>query len=147
MIIQIENLQKQIKIDKRKIRKDATRLMKLLNCADMEISISLVTDEAIQLINQQYLGKNKPTNVLSFSLQEGEFSWINHDILGDIVISVDTASRDAQKGGLTFDEEITYLLIHGFLHLTGYNHENTSRTNSQKMKKKEKELFALLTYQ
>ena len=66
-------------------------------------------------------------------------------MLGDIVISVQTAARDALEGDLTLEEEIIFLLIHGFLHLTGYNHENTSRANASRMRKKEKELFRLLT--
>ena len=145
MKIQIENQQKRIKINKRKFRTAVTKLMKLLDCADMEISISFVDDETIQQLNRQYLSKDRPTNVISFPLQEGAFSSINPDMLGDIVISVDTAHRDANQGNLSFDEEIIFLIIHGLLHLTGYNHENTSKINALKMKKKEKELFRLLT--
>ena len=145
MKIQIENQQKRIKIDKRKIRIKVTRLLKLINCANKEISITFVDDETIQRINKQYLQRDKPTNVISFSLQEGEFGDINPEVLGDIVISVDTAISDANRGNLSFDEEILFLMIHGLLHLTGYNHENTSRTNALKMKQKEKELFRLLT--
>jgi probable rRNA maturation factor len=145
MKIQIENQQKRINIDKRKIRIQVTKLLKLLDCANMEISITFVDDETIQRINKQYLSKDRPTNVISFPLQEGEFSDINPDMLGDVVISVDTASSDADKGNLSFDEEIIFLIIHGLLHLTGYNHENTSKVNALRMKQKEKELFRLLT--
>jgi probable rRNA maturation factor len=145
MKIQIENQQKRIKIDKRNIRGQVYTLLKLLDCANMEISITFVDDVTIQQMNKQYLDKDRPTNVLSFPLQEGEFSDINPEILGDIVISVDTANRDAAKGNLSFDEEILFLIIHGLLHLIGYNHENTSTADVRKMKKKEKELFSLLT--
>jgi probable rRNA maturation factor len=65
-------------------------------------------------------------------------------MLGDVVISVDTAIRDADKGNLSFDEEIFFLIIHGLLHLLGYNHVNTSKANTLKMKQKERELFRLL---
>lgn len=145
MKILIANQQKQIKIDKRRVRTRMTRLLKLMNCANKEISITFVDDQAIQSINKKYLRRDRPTNVISFSLQEGEFGGINSDVLGDIVISVDTASKDAYRGNLSFDEEILFLMIHGFLHLTGYNHENTTRTNAMKMKQKEKELFRLLS--
>ncbi len=145
MKIQIDNQQKRIKINKRKFRTAVTKLMKLLDCAGMEISISFVDDETIQRLNRQYLSKDRPTNVISFPLQEGAFSSINPDMLGDVVISVDTAYRDADQGNLSFDEEIIFLIIHGLLHLTGYNHENTSKADTLKMKKKEKELFRLLT--
>ena len=82
--------------------------------------------------------------VISFSLQEGEFGDINPEMLGDIVISVDTAIRDADKGNLSFDEEIFFLIIHGLLHLLGFKHVNTSKANTLKMKQKERELFRLL---
>ncbi len=145
MKIQIENLQKRIKIDRRRVRSAATRLLKLIDRADNEISITFVDDKMIQRINHQYLGRRRPTNVISFSLQEGDFGGINPTVLGDIVISVDTAERDAITGKLSLDEEILFLIIHGLLHLTGYNHENTSRANAVKMRKKEKELFRSLT--
>jgi len=145
MKIQIENQRKQTKINKRKIRAAVTKLLKLLDCGDKEISITFVSDADIQIINKKYLSKDNPTNVISFSLQEGEFGGINPEMLGDIVISVDTASSDAEKGHLTFDEEILFLIIHGLLHLLGYNHVNTSKANALKMKRKENELFHLLT--
>ena len=144
MKIRIENLQKRIKINKREIHAKVTRLMRLVNCADKEISITFVDDPTIQRINKQYLSRDKTTNVISFSLQEGEFGDLNRGLLGDIVISADTAFRDAETGNFGFTEELLFLIIHGLLHLTGYNHENTSRTDALKMKKKEKELFRVL---
>jgi probable rRNA maturation factor len=146
MKIQIDNNQKKIKIDKRKIRSSIRILFKHLDCTDKEISLSFVDDEKIRLLNKQYRDKDKPTDVLSFSLQEGEFSNINPLILGDIVISVDTAAVDASKSSLSFEQEIDLLIIHGLLHLLGYNHENTTKEERKKMQKKEKELFGLLYY-
>jgi len=145
MKIQIDNQQKRFKIDRRKIRSKVTILLKLLDCNNKEISITFVDDPGIQIINKRYLSKDRPTNVISFSPQEGEFGDINPDILGDIVISADTASSDAQRGHLTFDEEILFLIIHGLLHLLGYDHVQTSKANGLKMKRKENELFHLIT--
>ena len=144
MKIQIENNQNKIKIDKRKIRSTTIKLLKYLDCADKEISLSFVNDETIQQLNNQYLHKDKPTNVLSFSLQEGEFNNINPQILGDIVISLDTAQADASKSGLSLEQEIDFLIIHGLLHLLGYNHEKTTKEETKKMQRKEKDLFRLL---
>jgi len=141
MKIQIENRQTAIRIDRRKIRGTVSRLLKILNCADKELSISFTDDENIREINKHYLERNRPTNVISFSLREGEYGHINPQMLGDIVISVETAQRDAVKGKLTLEQEIDFLLIHGILHLLGYNHENTSKEEALKMKRKEKELF------
>lgn len=144
MKIRIDNNQKKINIAKRKIRSTTITLLKYLDCSNKEISISFVNDDAIQQLNNQYRHKDKPTNVLSFSLQEGEFGNINPHILGDIVISVDTANADARKNARTFEQEIDFLIIHGLLHLLGYNHENTTKEETKKMQKKEKELFRLL---
>jgi probable rRNA maturation factor len=144
MKIQIDNNQNRIKIDKRKIRSATIILLKHLDCTDKEISLSFVNDETIKQLSKQYLNKDKPTNVLSFSLQEGEFGSINPHILGDIVISVDTAKTDASKSAHTFEQEINLLILHGLLHLLGYNHENTTEEETKKMQKKEKDLFRLL---
>lgn len=143
MKIQIGNNQNLIKIDKRKIRSTITKLLKHLDCADKEISITFINDEIIQQLNNQYRNKNKPTDVLSFSLQEGEFSHINPDVLGDIVISVETANKNAERNCLSFEQEINFLIIHGLLHLLGYDHENTTKEETRKMKRREKELLEL----
>ena len=141
MKLQIENSQNKIKIDKRKIRSTVLKVLKILDCAYKEISLSFVDDENIKHLNKQYLGKDTATNVLSFSLQEGEYGDINPQILGDIIVSVETAQRDALYGKLNIAREIDFLLIHGILHLLGYNHENTTKKESNKMQQKEKELF------
>ena len=141
MKLQIENSQNKIKIDQRMIRSTVSKILKTLDCADKEISLSFVDDENIKQLNKQYLGKDKATNVLSFSLLEGEYGNINPQILGDIIVSVETAQRDALYGKLTIDQEIDFLIIHGILHLLGYNHENTTEKETKKMRQKEKELF------
>jgi probable rRNA maturation factor len=147
MLIQIENNQSEIKIDKRKIRSTVVKLLRHLDCRDKEVSLLFVDDKMIQQMNEQYLGKYTPTNVLSFPLQEGKFNNVNPHILGDIVISVDTAQRDAFKGGFTLEQEIDFLIIHGLLHLLGYNHENTTNEETRKMQRKEKKLFKSLLNQ
>jgi probable rRNA maturation factor len=121
-----------------------TKIFEILECKDKEISLLLVDDDEIREFNRNYLGRDFPTNVMAFSLSEGEFGDINPDVLGDIVISMETAFRDARDGGLSFDDELDFLIIHGLLHLLGYNHENTSPEESEKMRTKEQELFLLL---
>jgi metalloprotein, YbeY/UPF0054 family len=141
MKLQIKNSQHKIKIDKRRIRSTILKILKILDCADKEISLYFVDDENIKQLNKQYLGKDKATNVISFSLREGEYGNINPHILGDIILSVETAQRDAIKGNFTVTQEIEFLIIHGILHLLGYNHENTTQKETNKMRRKEKELF------
>ncbi len=144
MKIQIKNKQTKVKVEKRRIRKTVSTLFEILCCQDKEISVFFTDDDHIKKLNNDYLGRNKSTNVLSFSLQEGEYGGVNPHIMGDIVISVDTAKKDASKGHLTFEQEIDFLLIHGMLHLLGYHHENTSRKQANEMRKKERELFNII---
>jgi probable rRNA maturation factor len=144
MKIQIENKQTKIKIQRRKIRSTVLKILKIMNCANKELSISFVDDNAIKQLNNQYLQRDSSTNVLSFSLQEGEYVNINPDILGDIVISAETAQRDAAIGDLSLSEEIDFLIIHGVLHLLGFNHENTTKAQTTIMQMKERELFGIL---
>jgi len=141
MNLQIQNNQNKIKINRRKIRAAILKILKILECADKEISINFVDDTKIKQLNKQYLGKDKATNVLSFSLRENEYGNINPQVLGDIIISVETAQKDAVYGNLTVEQEIDFLIIHGLLHLLGYDHENTTKKETSKMRKKEKELF------
>jgi probable rRNA maturation factor len=144
MAISIENRQRQFKVDLVRLRRSLKRLMKELSCEDGEISLVLVDDDQIRGINKTYLRRDRPTNVISFAMTEGEFSDINPHLLGDIILSVETASRDAATANMDFMDEVEFLLIHGLLHLQGYNHEGTSEKTAQEMKDKEQELFFLL---
>jgi len=131
---------KKIKIDVQKIQKYLFRILEKINCKGKELSLLFVNDEDITEINRQYLNRDYATNVIAFPMLEGEFCDINPNILGDIVISVDTALRDAQSEGFDFDDEVDYLLIHGVLHLIGYDHEK-SESEAAIMKEKEREIF------
>ncbi|TFE01115.1 rRNA maturation RNase YbeY [Jeotgalibacillus salarius] len=100
---------------------------------DAECSISFVTNEHIQEINHEYRGKNKPTDVISFALEEmtDEEVHITNDLdmprmLGDIIISVEKAKEQADEYGHSFTRELGFLALHGFLHLLGYDHMTES---------------------
>jgi len=89
-----------------------------------EVSIVIVDDEEIQKLNRDYRGKDTPTDVLSFPLQEGDFVVSEGDnLLGDIVISLETALRQAEDYGHSLEREVGFLTAHGMLHLLGYSHE------------------------
>ncbi|MBI3018581.1 MAG: rRNA maturation RNase YbeY [Deltaproteobacteria bacterium] len=145
--ITIQNNQKKARIPKQKIRKWMTKLFtkKWGSNAKRELSILFVSDHEIQKLNCHYRWKNKPTDVLSFPLQEGEAQHLNRHVaaLGDIVISVDTAKRNARKLGRSFEEELQFLLIHGFLHLLGYDHEKYKK-EEKRMQRQEKILWNIL---
>jgi probable rRNA maturation factor len=99
-----------------------------------------VTDPTIHALNRQYRGKDKPTDVLSFPLADE----IQPTLLGDVVISVDTAAHQAQRRHHSLSEELQILLIHGILHLLGYDHE-VSRSEAIRMHRKEREVMRMLT--
>jgi len=91
-------------------------------------------------LNRRYRGRDKTTDVLSFSLREGSFSHIQPQVLGDLVISVPVAVRQATEAGHSLNREIVMLLIHGLLHLLGYDHE-TGEGNARKMRQREQQLL------
>ena len=120
------------------------RILKFLQCEDKEISLLFVDDDEIRQMNRDYLERDYPTNVMAFSLSEGLFGDINPQMLGDIVISVETAMRDARQGGITLDDELAFLMIHGLLHLLNFNHEDSSPEEAIIMKNKEQKIFLAL---
>jgi probable rRNA maturation factor len=144
MSILIEDRQKKINVDLRRVKQVLSKIMNYLDCKDKEISLSFVDNNEIRKINKRYLNRDYSTNVITFSLTEGEFGNINPKVLGDIVISVETALKDAGEAGIELNDELEYLMIHGMLHLLNYNHENTSEDEVKKMERKEQEVFSIL---
>ena len=108
-----------------------------------ELSVLFTSDSEIQALNKDYRGKDSPTDVLSFSQLEGEESLVPPLSLGDLVISLDTAERQAKEFDVSFENEILRLTIHGILHLFGYDHENVSQEEIERMHAKETTLFKL----
>lgn len=105
-----------------------------------ELSVLLLDDPGIADLNEQYLGRQGATNVIAFPMNEGEFAGINPDILGDVVISLDTAEREAREMDLSLAERFKELLIHGILHLYGYDHE-TNEADAKVMEERSEVLF------
>jgi probable rRNA maturation factor len=143
MSISIQNRQKRFTVDVGRLRRSLKRLQKELGVEDSEVSLLLVDDAQIREINKNYLHRDRPTNVISFAMTEGAFGDVHPEILGDIILSVETASRDALACDIDFMDEVEFLLIHGLLHLLGYNHENVISKEAKQMKKLERELFFL----
>ena len=99
-------------------------------------------DPQIEKLNQQYLKRQGPTNVIAFPMREGEFSDLTPHLLGDVVISTDTAAKEAQNAGMSLEQRFNELLVHGILHLFGYDHENSEGCPT--MEKKSQELLELI---
>ena len=142
-MIFIKNQQSTIPIEVKRIRKMAKSILSFLNIPNHELSILLLDDKGITEINKKYLNRNRPTNVISFSLTEGEFGSINPQVLGDVVISVEKALEQAEINGKTPGEEISFLLIHGILHLLGYDHIR-GKGERKRMRGKEKEVYKVV---
>jgi len=102
-----------------------------LDCPEGELSILFVDDQRIQQLNREYRHKDSPTNVLSFPMREGEFAQVSPQLLGDVVISVDTAAAEAEKAGISMGAHMAWLLIHGILHLFGFDHEKSEQAAAQ----------------
>ena len=111
---------------------------------ETELSVTIVGDQAIRRINREYLAKDRPTNVISFSLQEGDILEGAPHALGDVIISADTALREAEDGAMEHFDRLCFLLMHGILHLCGYDHERSGEAEAARMEKKEIELFRIL---
>ncbi len=131
-------------IDRRKLLRRAERLLKILELPDRELSILLCGDEEIRELNRVYRNKDRPTDVLSFAQQEGLDGHLQPKILGDVVISLPTALRQAERRGVALMEEVLFLLVHGVLHLLGHEHVGVSSSVGRAMRKEQNRLLALL---
>ena len=130
------------------VRKAAMAVLKLENVRrKAEVSVTVCGDAYIRDLNRDYRGKDKPTDVLSFPASEA-LDALDPDngalILGDVVISLDTARRQAEEYGNTVEREISFLVVHGMLHLLGFDHEiseDEERIMFTEQKKIIKELY------
>src|SRR5687767_14252226 len=97
--------------------------LKAIGKAGRHATIAFVSDRQIKILNKRFRGLAKPTDVLSFPAADDEFAETSHPSLGDIAISVERAESQAAENGLTFEKEVAQLILHGLLHLCGYDHE------------------------
>ncbi len=128
----------------RPLRKIATKILSALEFPKGELSLLIVDNAEIQQINRDYLQRDNPTNVISFAMQEGEGGGVQPQLLGDVVISAQRAATDAEEAGIPFEHELAFLLLHGILHLLGYDHERGTKEQADEMEEKEREIFVLL---
>jgi len=117
-MIEAVNRQRKTKIDTKAWETFAGRAAGAIGKVDSSATIAFVSDRAIRQLNRQFRGIDKATDVLSFPAENGDEA-----NLGDIAISVDTATTQAKENGLMFEEEVAQLILHGLLHLCGYDHE------------------------
>ena len=137
MLPSVVNLQRKVKLDTKAFQDFVTALVSTVEEADSRpFSVALISDRRMAELNRFFRGKDSTTDVLSFPSEPEEFETENADLLGDVVISVEQAQRQAAENKLSVENEIRQLMLHGLLHLCGYDHE----TDSGEMNARELEL-------
>ena len=140
MKIDIQNLQSVAKVYKNKVIECAEGVLKAMGENDAELSIVLVNDMHIKNLNWKYRRNDSATDVLAFPMRDARR--LSGVILGDAVISVETAKREAKKRKKDLQDELNLYIVHGILHLLGYDDEKIRAR--KKMKEKEREIIKLL---
>lgn len=102
-------------------------MIRLLQLNKAEVSFLLTNDDQVHQLNKMYRKKDRPTDVLAFAMREGDFGGLAGDVLGDVIISVETARRQAEERGVAVLEEVTMLAAHGLLHLLGWDHDTPAK--------------------
>ncbi|MBW8004337.1 MAG: rRNA maturation RNase YbeY [candidate division NC10 bacterium] len=140
MRIEIRNRQKRRRVGLSRLKRVGEKTLYVLGRPRNEVSVLLVGDRAIRRLNQTYLNHDRSTDVLAFPQQKGSPSPQPH-LLGDVVISVETAARQAKEHGYSLDQELALLLVHGILHLLGY--DDTTPAARRRMWAKQARLLAI----
>ena len=117
-MIEVVNRQRRLRIDTQAWSTFATKALGAIGNSESSATIAFVSDRKIRELNRQFRGIDKATDVLSFPAGASDALE-----LGDIAISVDTAATQAKENGLKFEGEVAQLILHGLLHLSGYDHE------------------------
>jgi probable rRNA maturation factor len=125
---QVINNQRKIELDGKTYQLFLTKVFAAVpEISDKSVTVALISDRRMKELNNFFRGKNLTTDVLSFPHESDTFAEAEEkDFLGDIVISAEQAERQAKENGLTLENEIQQLILHGVLHLCGYDHETDS---------------------
>jgi rRNA maturation RNase YbeY len=135
-----------VTIDQARLDRLARAVLSEVGEASAELGILLVGDQRMRVLNRRYRGKDRTTDVLAFAMREAftpHGSRLTPNMLGDVVISVSTAWRQAKEAGRSLDEELAWLLVHGILHLCGYDHERSEK-EARRMHRRERMILRSL---
>ena len=122
-MIEVINRQRRREIDRNRWREFSEEALQAIGAGERNATVVFVSDEAIRKLNRKFRGRNYATDVLSFPSEAEPFESERRANLGEIVISVQRATVQASENGLKFSNEVEQLILHGLLHLCGYDHE------------------------
>lgn len=120
--VTVLNRQRKVAVDVDRLRRVAIFVVSELGLSGKELNVVLLSDRAIRRLNAYYLGRRRPTDVLAFSQREGILPSPENQVLGDIAVGIETAARQARQLGVPLHAELDLLVIHGILHLLGFDH-------------------------
>lgn len=141
--VSVLNRQRKVAVDVSRLRQVATVVLRQLGLSEREVNVVLLSDRTMGRLNAQYLGRAGPTDVLAFSQREGVVSGPDHRVLGDVAVGVETAVRQAEERGASLAAELDLLVVHGILHLLGYDHV-ASASERRRMRRAEARLLRAL---
>lgn len=141
MPVHMQTQVRRVTFDQARLDRQARAILSDVGEASAELGILFVGDQRMRSLNRQYRGKDRTTDVLAFAMREAPHS--SSAVLGDVVIAVPTAVRQAKEGQRSLDEELTVLLVHGILHLCGYDHER-SENEARRMQRRERMILRSL---
>ena len=125
-MVEVVNRQRKVRVDSESWRAFVERALEVVPAKGAGVTVAFVSDRAMRELNRRWRGKSGTTDVLSFPSWQEEFEKGEGATLGDVVISVEQAERQAVEHGLSFENELEQLILHGLLHLCGYDHETDS---------------------
>jgi rRNA maturation RNase YbeY len=140
MSIHIRSQVRRITFDQTRLERSARAILADVGETSAELGILFVGDQRMRGLNLRYRSKDRTTDVLAFAMREAarpQVSRLMPDMLGDVVISIPTAWRQAKEAGRSLDEELACLLVHGILHLCGYDHERGEK-DARRMHRRER---------
>jgi probable rRNA maturation factor len=122
-MVEVVNRQRKVRVDCERWRAFSERALKVAPAGGAVVTVVFVSDRVMRGLNRRWRGKAATTDVLSFPAGQDEFEKASERTLGDVVISLEQAARQAAEHGMEFEEEVAQLILHGMLHLCGYDHE------------------------
>ena len=122
-MIEVVNRQRKVPVDCGRWRAFVAKALKVVPAKGAGVTVAFVSDRAMRELNRRWRGRRGTTDVLSFPSEQDEFEKLEGLSLGDVVVSAEQAARQAAEHGLDFEGEVAQLILHGLLHLCGYDHE------------------------